>query len=99
MSEQRFRMVISDVQTQPMDGMELLQQIRQQDQLTPVVVMTAYGTIEKAVDAMRLGASDYLVKPFAFEELLARVRALGRRRAPIAVRSGRRATGTASAAT
>ena len=70
MNEQAFRMVISDVQMQPMDGMELLQHIRQQDQQTPVVVMTAYGTIEKAVDAMRLGASDYLVKPFEADALL-----------------------------
>jgi two-component system response regulator FlrC len=70
MNEQAFRMVISDVQMQPMDGMELLQHIRQQDQHTPVVVMTAYGTIEKAVDAMRLGASDYLVKPFEADALL-----------------------------
>ena len=70
MNEQAFRMVISDVQMQPMDGMELLQHIRRDDQQTPVVVMTAYGTIEKAVDAMRLGASDYLVKPFEADALL-----------------------------
>ena len=75
MSEQVFGMVISDVQMRPMDGMELLQSIRSANQDLPVVMMTAYGTIEKAVDAMRAGASDYLVKPFAYRELLARIRA------------------------
>ena len=70
MQEQSFRMIITDVQMQPMDGMELLQRIRKQDQQTPVVVMTAYGTIEKAVEAMRQGASDYLVKPFEADALI-----------------------------
>jgi len=69
MNEQKFRLIISDVQMHPMDGMELLSSIRQQQDL-PVVMMTAYGSIEKAVDAMRLGAADYLVKPFEADELL-----------------------------
>ena len=68
-NEQSFRLIISDVQMQPMDGMELLSSIRQQQNL-PVVMMTAYGSIEKAVDAMRLGAADYLVKPFEADDLL-----------------------------
>lgn len=75
MNEQLFRLIISDVQMQPMDGMELLSSIRQQQNL-PVVMMTAYGTIEKAVDAMRLGAADYLVKPFEADELLQVVKRL-----------------------
>ncbi|MBI3187327.1 MAG: sigma-54-dependent Fis family transcriptional regulator, partial [Gammaproteobacteria bacterium] len=70
MNEQAFGMVISDVQMRPMDGMELLQNIRSANQDIPVVMMTAYGTIEKAVDAMRAGASDYLVKPFDAESLI-----------------------------
>lgn len=70
LTEQSFRMVITDVQMQPMDGMELLTQIRQQHSELPVVMMTAYGTIEKAVDVMRMGAVDYLVKPFEANELL-----------------------------
>lgn len=68
-NDQSFRLVISDVQMQPMDGIELLSSIRQQQNL-PVVMMTAYGSIEKAVDAMRLGAADYLVKPFEADDLL-----------------------------
>ncbi|MDQ1362481.1 MAG: two-component system, response regulator FlrC [Pseudomonadota bacterium] len=76
MNEQNVGMVISDVQMRPMDGMELLQNIRSANQELPVVMMTAYGTIEKAVDAMRAGASDYLVKPFDAESLLSVVKRL-----------------------
>ncbi len=57
-------MVVTDVQMPEMDGQTLLRRIRQQYSDLPVVLMTAYGTIQKAVDAMRWGASDYLVKPF-----------------------------------
>lgn len=60
-----FALVVSDVQMQPMDGRTLLHRIRAQHPDLPVVMMTAYGTIQQAVDAMREGASDYLVKPFA----------------------------------
>ena len=76
LKEQSFGMIISDVQMQPMDGMAMLQAIRKQDQETPVVMMTAYGTIEKAVDAMRFGASDYLVKPFEADALISIVKRL-----------------------
>jgi len=76
LKEESFGMVISDVQMQPMDGMAMLQAIRKQDQETPVVMMTAYGTIEKAVDAMRFGASDYLVKPFEADALISVVKRL-----------------------
>ncbi len=57
-------LVVSDVRMAPMDGETLLRRIRARWPELPVVMMTAYGTIEKAVAAMRAGASDYLVKPF-----------------------------------
>ncbi len=63
-------MVVSDVHMGQMDGHELLQRIRDAVPDLPVVLMTAYGTIEKAVDAMRCGATDYLVKPFEAEVLV-----------------------------
>jgi len=69
LSEQQFKLVISDVQMQPMDGAELLTKIKSLYPDLPVVVMTAYASIEKAVDFMRLGAADYLVKPFEVEAL------------------------------
>jgi two-component system response regulator FlrC len=57
-------LVISDVQMQPLDGYGLLKRIRRHEPSLPVVMMTAHGTIERAVCAMREGADDYLVKPF-----------------------------------
>jgi two-component system response regulator FlrC len=64
LEEQDIGMVVSDVHMGRMDGHALLARIRTLAPDLPVVLMTAYGTIEKAVDAMRAGATDYLVKPF-----------------------------------
>ncbi len=63
-------LVLSDVQMQPMDGNALLQHIRRQWADIPVLLMTAYATVEQAVMAMSRGASDYLVKPFDADELI-----------------------------
>ncbi len=62
-------LVVSDVQMKPMDGIRLLEEIRSTYPSLPAVLMTAYGTIESAVDVMRNGAADYLVKPFEADEL------------------------------
>ena len=62
-------LVVSDVQMEPMDGIRLLEEIRTTYPSLPAVLMTAYGTIESAVDVMRNGAADYLVKPFEADEL------------------------------
>jgi len=64
-------LVVSDLQMEPMDGVTLLGKIREQHPTLPAVLMTAYGTIENAVDVMRNGAADYLVKPFEANELQA----------------------------
>ncbi len=66
-------LVVSDVQMKPMDGNTLLKKIRGSRPELPVLLMTAYGTIENAVGAMRAGAVDYLVKPFAAEALVEKV--------------------------
>lgn len=63
-------LVITDVQMQPMDGYTLLNTLKVKYPELPVVLMTAYGTIDKAVGAMRNGAADFLVKPFEAEVLL-----------------------------
>jgi two-component system response regulator FlrC len=65
--------VISDVQMQPMDGHSLLRRIRERYPDLPVLLMTAYGTIEKAVKALHDGAVDYLAKPFEAEVLVSKV--------------------------
>jgi len=62
-------LVVSDLQMEPMDGATLLGKIRELHPTLPAVLMTAYGTIESAVDVMRKGAADYLVKPFEANEL------------------------------
>lgn len=66
-------LVISDVQMQPMDGIELLRAVTKRYPQLPVLLMTAYGSIDKAVEAMKQGAADYLVKPFEAAELRSRV--------------------------
>ena len=70
LSQEEIAMVISDVQMKPMDGHALLEQIRRQRPDIPVLLMTAYGTIQKAVEAIQSGAVDYLVKPFDAEVLV-----------------------------
>ncbi len=73
MQQEPIGMVVSDVQMQPMDGHELLREIHKSLPGTPVLLMTAYGSIEKAVMAMHDGAVDYLVKPFEAEVLVSKV--------------------------
>jgi two-component system response regulator FlrC len=67
-------LVVSDVQMSPMDGHDLLSEIKTRRAELPVVLMTAYGTVERAVEAMRRGAADYLVKPFDGSVLIEMVR-------------------------
>ena len=69
----RFKLVISDVQMPVMDGFQLLQNIQVHHRAVPVVLMTAYGTVPKAVKAMQEGAVDYLVKPFEAAVLVDKV--------------------------
>ncbi|WP_150047880.1 sigma-54-dependent transcriptional regulator [Methylomonas rhizoryzae] len=71
-----FGLVISDVQMPVMDGLELLQNIRQKFDRLPVLLMTAYGTVPRAVEAMQAGAADNLIKPFEAATLVNRVAGL-----------------------
>lgn len=70
LEKENFAMVITDIQMPKMDGHSLLKQIKKRWPDIPVLVMTAYGTIEKAVEAIRDGALDYLTKPFEAEVLV-----------------------------
>src|SRR5580704_1964601 len=67
----RADMVITDLRLPAMDGMQLLALIRRQNTHAPVVVMTAFGTVENAVEAMKMGATDFLLKPFSLDNLTA----------------------------
>ena len=65
-----FDLILIDLKMPDVNGLDLVARIRQRDNLTPIVMITAYGTIQNAVEAMRLGADDFLPKPFDPEELL-----------------------------
>ncbi len=69
-TKRRFDAVVTDLQMPEMDGLTLLAEIRAIDEQLPVVFMTAYGTVETAVEAMKKGAYDYITKPFSGDELL-----------------------------
>ncbi|MDO9271303.1 MAG: sigma-54 dependent transcriptional regulator [Methylobacter sp.] len=69
----RFKLVVSDVQMPVMDGFQLLKNMQHKYSETPVLLMTAFGTIPKAVEAMQAGASDYLIKPFDAQALVNKV--------------------------
>jgi DNA-binding response OmpR family regulator len=74
-----FNLIVLDVMLPGRDGIEVLTTLRRQDNKTPVLLLTAKDAIEDRVLGLDAGADDYLVKPFAFEELSARIRALLRR--------------------
>jgi heavy metal response regulator len=73
-------LIILDIRLPKMDGLRVLQLLRQDNLTTPVLLLTVRATIEDKVLGLDAGADDYLTKPFAFQELVARVRALLRRR-------------------
>jgi len=64
-----FSLIITDMRMPKMNGIEFLQVIRKRNIFVPVIVITGFGTVENAVDAMKLGATDYIMKPFSFEAL------------------------------
>jgi two-component system, OmpR family, response regulator len=77
--ETSFDLILLDVMLPGIDGFEVLRHLRQAGIATRVLMLTARGQVNDRVTGLQLGADDYLAKPFAMQELLARVRALGRR--------------------
>jgi len=74
-----YNLIILDIMMPKIDGLEMCRRLRAKKNLTPVLMLTAKDAVEDRVAGLDTGADDYLVKPFAFPELLARVRALLRR--------------------
>ena len=81
-----YDVAVVDRMLPDMDGLAVIRVMRAQGVRTPVLMLTALGSVEQRVEGLDAGADDYLPKPFAFSELLARVRALGRRDTPPSVR-------------
>ena len=79
MNTESFDLILLDLTLPGRDGLQVLTSARQRGLKTPVLVLTARDTLEERVAGLDAGADDYLVKPFAFAELLARMRALMRR--------------------
>jgi DNA-binding response OmpR family regulator len=77
--EANFDLIVLDIGLPQLDGLEVLRRLRARHVPSRVLVLTARGEVKDRVTGLRLGADDYLPKPFAMQELLARVRALGRR--------------------
>ncbi len=77
--DQDYDLIILDVMLPKRDGLSVLQEMRRHNLRVPVLMLTARDTVVDKVEALDRGADDYLTKPFAFEELLARIRALLRR--------------------
>jgi len=75
-----YDVIVVDRMLPDLDGISMLRSLRAAQCATPALFLSALGEVEDRVDGLRCGADDYLVKPFAFSELLARIEALGRRR-------------------
>ena len=78
-SEGQYDLIILDIMLPKIDGLEILSQLRDQGRDTPILLLTAKDAVDDRVTGLNKGADDYLTKPFAFSELLARVRVLLRR--------------------
>lgn len=74
-----YDLVVLDLRLPGMTGIEVLRTVRDRGVTTPILVLTAQDAVDHKVEALRAGADDYVTKPFAFEELLARVEAIARR--------------------
>jgi DNA-binding response OmpR family regulator len=86
-SQASYDLIVLDLRLPGMSGFEVLRTLRDRGNTTPILVLTAQDAVDFKVQALRAGADDYVTKPFAFEELLARVEALGRRPKQIAPKS------------
>lgn len=73
LNQQHFDLVVTDLMMEGLDGIQVLKQAKKNDPMLPVIILTGYGDMVTAIDALRLGADDYLLKPCGNEELLFRV--------------------------
>jgi two-component system, OmpR family, response regulator QseB len=84
LQDEGYALLLLDLSLPRLNGRELLAELRQRGNAIPVLIITAHDSIGERVEGLDAGADDYLVKPFSFEELSARIRALLRRRGGVA---------------
>lgn len=77
--EEEYDVIVLDLMLPGMDGMTICKKLRENGKQTPILMLTAKGQLMDKVEGLNSGADDYLVKPFAFDELLARIKAISRR--------------------
>jgi DNA-binding response OmpR family regulator len=78
-----YDVIILDIMLPKMDGLEILKNLRKEDKTTPVIMLTARGEVPDKITGLDFGADDYIPKPFSTDELLARIRAVSRRKTEI----------------
>lgn len=78
-SEEEYDVIVLDLMLPDGNGLEICTRLRKNNNSTPILILTAKGQIKDKIEGLNSGADDYLTKPFSFEELLARLRALSRR--------------------
>jgi two-component system, OmpR family, response regulator len=83
-TQQKYDVIIADRQLPHVDGLAIIGALRQKNDHTPVLILSALGTVDDRVHGLKAGGDDYLTKPFALAELLARIEALSRRGAATA---------------
>lgn len=81
LKDYQYDVIILDIMLPKIDGLEVLRRVRKEGLQTPIILLTARSTVEDKITGLDLGADDYLPKPFSTDELLARLRALTRRKA------------------
>lgn len=79
LADENYDLMIFDRMLPNMEGLEIVKEVRAAGVKTPILILSAKGQVRDRIDGLNMGADDYLIKPFSFEELLARIRALLRR--------------------
>lgn len=83
-TQRHYDVIIADRQLPHVDGLTIITSLRERNDRTPVLILSALGTVDDRVHGLKAGGDDYLTKPFAFAELLARIEALSRRGSALA---------------
>ena len=78
-NSENYDIAICDIMLPKIDGLTVIQKVRKENNKIPIIVLSAKGSVDDRVKGLQIGADDYLIKPFAFSELLARIHALIRR--------------------